>query len=378
MSVLVGAILIALLLALWVIIRSSREAGAAPRKRSVAVDTGHQAPPSVAAAAGPPVASTASHAPITIPPELAGFRMVRVGDISPARQVILLEEMERIFLPPRSLRELSDPDFIASGSTRELADFLMREPVLAARVLGVVNSPLHGLQSPIVSVQHAINFLGVNAVRSIALRFLVEESYRTETPSLQTLYARIWDAGLMGSEICTLLSQRLGIAEAGASSTITVLSFVGDFAVLTLLPPDTALASWEYGLFERTRMQQESLGFNAVVAGQLLLRQWGLPARIVNGVERAGLMLDTAAEAPAAEEASRLALCYLSARLGESIAMGRVRDLSQLDISAARQPELAHVQGYLSQPALARMSDVLEAQDIRVALARMISATARR
>jgi HD-like signal output (HDOD) protein len=226
----------------------------------------------------------------------------------------------------------------------------------------------------IVSVQHAINFLGINAVRAVAMRFLVEESYRTETPSLQSLYARIWDAGMMGSEISSLLCQRLGFAEVGACTTITVLSFVGDFAVLTLLPPEVALETWEHGLLERTRAQQDSLGFNAVVAGHLLLQQWGLPPGIVSGVERVGFMLDTPAETPASPETCRLALCYASARLGECIAMGRARDLSQLSLSPERQPELAHLQGYLCQPPLARLEEILQSQDVRNALARMINA----
>lgn len=375
MSLLVGALLLATLLGLFLIVRSSRtytgKLPETPKRRGVAMDTGHQAPAPDALPAQVAIPAT------PIPEELAGFRMVRVGDISPARQAILLEEMDRIFLPPRSLRELSDPDFEGSSSIRELTEFLLREPVLTARVLGVVNSPLHGLRSPIVSVQHAINFLGLNAVRSTALRFLIEESYRTETPSLQALYGRIWDAGLMGSEICAMLSQRLGFTDTGASSTTTVLSFVGDFAVLTLLPPDVAIESWEHGLFERTRIQQESLGFNAAVAGQLLLQQWGLPPKIVSGVERVGLMLDTAAEAPVSAEACRLALCYASARLGEGIALGRVRELSQLSLSPEEQPELAHLQGYLVQTPFARLEEFMQAQDVRNAFARMINAASK-
>jgi len=371
MSVFIGALLIAALVASLAIMRAYRKTPVTHKKRGVAVDTGHQVqepsvpmPPDI----GP---SPPLHA---MPDELQSFRMVRASDISTARQAILLEEMDRIFLPPRSLRELSDPDFAGSGNTRELAEFLMREPILAARVMGVVNSPLHGLHTPIVSVQHAINFLGINAVRTVAMRFLVEESYRTETPSLQRLYARIWDAGMMGSEISAMLCQRLGFAEVGASSTITVLSFVGDFAVLTLLPPEVALETWEYGLLERTRAQQESLGFNAVVAGHLLLQQWGLPPSIVSGVERVGFMLDSPVETPASTETCRLALCYASARLGECIAMGRARDLSQLSLSPERQPELAHLQGYLCQPPLARLGEILQSQDVRNALARMINA----
>lgn len=36
-------------------------------------------------------------------------------------QAILLEEVERTALPPRSLRELISPDFFSSGNTRELS-----------------------------------------------------------------------------------------------------------------------------------------------------------------------------------------------------------------------------------------------------------------
>jgi HD-like signal output (HDOD) protein len=373
MGVLLGAVSIAILLALLAIIRAGRSTPVTPHKRGVAVDTGHrepEEPEAPARAAQPPSAP-----PAPLPDELAAFALVRTADISPARQAILLEEMERIFLPPRSLRELSSPDFFSSGNTRELSDFLMREPVLAARVLGVVNSPLHGLLTPIVSVQHAINYLGVNTIRSIAMRFLVEESYRTETPSLQTLYKRIWDAGLMGSEICTLLSQRLGFSDIGASATVTVLSFVGDFAVLTLMSPEISLASWEHGLLERSRIQQESLGFGAMVAGDLLLQQWGLPQSVVSGIERAGAILVSPAPMPAGPEALGLALCYLSARIGESIAMGRVTEVDQINLSANGQPELFQLQSYLAQPALAKLPDILQSPEVRLALARMIAAT---
>ncbi len=370
MSLLWGAVSIAILLALLAIIRAGRNTPATPHKRAVAVDTGHRQPESPVRAAQPPQTPSAP-----MPDELAAFTLVRTADISTARQAILLEEIERIFLPPRSLRELSSPDFFSSGNTRELSDFLMREPVLAARVLGLVNSPLYGLQSPIVSVQHAINYLGVNTIRSIAMRFLVEESYRTETPSLRTLYKRIWDAGLMGSEICTLLSQRLGFSDIGASATITVLSFVGDFAVLTLMSPEMSLASWEHGLLERSRIQQDSLGFGAMVAGDLLLQQWGLPHSVVSGIERAGAILASPTPMLAGPEAPGLALCYLSARIGESIAMGRVTEIEQINLSANGQPELFHLQSFLAQPALAKLPDILQSPEVRLALARMIAAT---
>lgn len=369
MSLFLGAVSIAILIALLALVRAGHSPPVAPHKRGVAVDTGHREPETPEVTAAPPLPASALE-----PDELAAFTLVATSDINPARRAMLLEEMERIFLPPRSLRELSSPEFFNSGNTRELSDFLMREPVLAARVLGVVNSPLHGLQSPIVSVQHAINYLGVNTVRSIAIRFLVEESYRTETPSLQPLYKRIWDAGLMGSEICTLLSQRLGFSDIGASATVTVLSFVGDFAALTLMPPETSLESWQHGLLERSRIQQGALGFSAMVAGDLLLQRWGLPPSVVSGIERAGTILVTPAPTPTGPDTLRLALCYLSARIGEGIAMGRITELDQISLSPDQRPELFHLQSYLAQPAFAKLPDILQSPEIRLALARMIAA----
>ena len=171
-----------------------------------------------------------------------------------------------------------------------------------------------------------------------------------------------------------LLSQRLGFSDIGASATVTVLSFVGDFAALTLMPPEASLASWQHGLLERSRIQQDSLGFSAVVAGDLLLQQWGLPPSVVAGIERAGALLVSPAPPVAGPDILRLALCYLSARIGESIAMGRVTEVEQINLSANGQPELFHLQSYLTQPAFAKLSDILQSPDVRLALARMIAA----
>ena len=99
MSLLWGAVSISILLALLAIIRAGRNTPATPHKRAIAVDTGHLQPEMSVRAAQPPTPSA------PMPDELAAFTLVRTAGISTARQAILLEELERIFLPPRSLRE---------------------------------------------------------------------------------------------------------------------------------------------------------------------------------------------------------------------------------------------------------------------------------
>lgn len=343
---------------------------AAPHRRRIELDAGFH--PEAAAPESAPPGDTGA-----LPPELADFRLLALADLSEERRADLLDSLGRLFVPPRSLNELMSPEFLARGATKELADFLMREPVLTAKVLAQVNSPLYGLQSPIVSVQHAITFLGINAVRNIAIRFLLEEAYRTESPDFQALYRRIWDAGLVSAELCVLLSQKLGFGDTGVSSTQAVLSFVGDFAVVGLLPPDVASASWQSGLLERSRVQQDGLGINAVLAGSLLLRDWALPEGLVEGVEEIGRCLVTPAPARPDARAQRLALCYACARIGEAIVSGRIADAAQFGSETLEAPEFFHFRGYLRDPGMARFEEHLQAPDVRLAIARMIASVAR-
>lgn len=330
--------------------------------------------PAVPASAAPASPSPSPSPQEMLPPSLARFHLITVEDLSPGRRAELLSLLSRIPMPPRSLGKLMSPEFLASGASRELADFILHEPMLAAKVLARVNSPYYGLQSPIVSVQHAITFLGMNAVRSMALKLMLEDALQAGNPALQQLYGRIWDSGMLAAELCLLLSQKLGFTDTGASSTQTVLSFLGDFAVLRMLPFDAAAASWEHRLLERTRAQQEALGFNAAVAGSLLMREWGLPEGIVDGVGKIASLLVTPAPEKLTPQTLRFALCYVCGRIGEAIAMGRVSQPEQVSLASAHAPEYFHVLGYLRRPEFARLGDHLQAPDTRLALARMIAA----
>jgi hypothetical protein len=54
--------------------------------------------------------------------------------------------------------------------------------------------------------------------------------------------------------------------------------------------------------------------------------------------------------------------------------MGRVREVAHLSLKPEGQPELAHLQGYLAQPAFARLPEIMQSQEVLNAFARMITA----
>ena len=347
---------------------ASASRSAAPRRPAVATDTGAGPAPEPPATAAPTVEEP-------LPPALTTFWLAEEHEILPDRCAHLTERLRRVVMPPRGVQRFMTADIMAGNASRELAELVMSEPRLAAKVLGRANSPFYGLQMPITSVPHAITYLGMNAVRSMALSFLLEESFTADDPELRQYYDRVWDAGLFASELCSLLAGKLGLGDAGALCTQTVLSFLGDLAAPALLG-EQATRVRQLGLLERLRFEQETIGASAVLLGTIMMREWGLPATIVEAVSATGRVLVTPASQLPPALAARAGLAYTCARIGEAIAHQRVEHVEQIDLSADGAPELHHLQGYLRLPALARLPEQLHTPELRLAMMRMITAVA--
>jgi len=312
-----------------------------------------------------------------LPELLQDFTLLSVDDLDPQRREELLGQLSTVALPPRSAQQLMSPDFLADADTRKFTELVTHEPLLSGKVIGRVNSAFYGLSSPIVSVSHAVTYLGLNSVRNMALQFTLEQAFASDDPELQEFHARLFDAGTIAAELCALLGPKLGVRDVGAASTQTVLTFLGDFAMPSLLPGRVAIDQWPLGLLDRTANEQFALGANATVIGALLMAEWGLPAAISDDVRDINRLLVTPADGQATPRSTRLALSYTCARIAEGIALGRIRDAAQIDPLNDAQVEFFHLQGHLAIPPLVRLPKLLEETAVRLAIARMIAASQR-
>jgi len=343
--------------------------GSAPpeRRRAVATDTGA----GIAPAPAPAEVATEEAAPL--PDALNGFWLADEHEITAERSRELATQLRHVAMPPRGLQHFMAADIMAGNAAQELAELVMSEPRLAAKVLGRANSPFYGLQSPIASVAHAITYLGMNTVRNMALSFVLQESFAVEDPELGSYCDSVWEAGRIAAELCSLLAPRLGFADTGTLGTQTILSFLGDLAVPSLLGHEAG-AIRELGFVERLRFEQEQLGASSVLLGTIVIRAWGLPPAIVDAVAAAGRIVVTPVGQSDPAQAPRSALIYTCARIGEAIAQRRIERAEEVEPRNSGAPELHHLQGYLRLPQLARLPELLHAPDVRLALARTIAA----
>jgi len=325
--------------------------------------------PVVAAAAAVPPPPTRP-----LPPELAAFQITHAQDLPQSQRDALTEALRHIPRPPRSLHQLISPEFLATATSVEMSELVMSEPMIAAKVLSTVNSPLYGLQRSVTSIGQAITFLGMNTVRSICLRYMLDDSFKAGDPASQRVFERLWTASAVASELCSRLTKQLHMPDAGTLVTKVVLSFVGHMAVATLPQSraQAALTDLSLDLVQRYSAQQQALGLCAPEIGRLLMSAWELPASIVQGVGDIDLALTHPAGELETAAATRRAVAYLSARLGERLAGGSLSDLTKWDLASDTALCSHHVAGYLLPQQLATLQAILSAPDTQTSIGHLL------
>jgi HD-like signal output (HDOD) protein len=350
-----------------------RPAPAAARPLPVPADT--MSAPARRNAAPQPSAASASLQPNPepLPVELAGFTWIAENALDPARRDALLAAVRGIPRPPRSMQQLLSPEFLAKASSADLSELIMSEPLIAAKVLSTVNSPLYGLQKPVTSIGQGVTFLGINTVRSICMQYLLAEAFKPKLAEAQEAFDRLWRASAIAGELAVRLGKALQLPDQGPLATQVVLGFVGQLATASLIPPG-GLGQWlGRDRLLRAGLEQDLLGLNASEIGAVLMRSWELPESLVADVADSGRLLVTPPHTVAADRLPRLALAYLCARLGERLALRQMNVLDGYRPAADTAADMHHLRAALAHPALARLDEALQAPELLAAVRLMLS-----
>lgn len=364
------AALIVVVLALAVLLLWWRQRGAADSRPPRATPQ-RPAPAALPSRSPPPHAATATDAGNTANAPLPDDgRLLRHEALAPEHRQALLATLQQIPRPPRALHKLVSPDFIAHAASDELAELVMSEPVVAARVMAAVNAPLYGLRKPVTSVGQAITFLGLNTVRNLCLQHLLREAMPAPEPALRQEFDVLWNSSAIAGELGLVLAKRLQLADAPGLSTQLVLHFLGRFAAATLLRTQPgAPAPLPAGLQARALAEQERLGLSAGELGSLLMQEWGLPAPMEAPTRDIARIAFTPACAPAPHDATRLALGALCASLAERIARQQLASLQDYSPEQDPHEDLAALRPHLPAPLLASVGETLREPDMARLLA---------
>lgn len=326
------------------------------------------------AAAQPLPAAPASVAPrVILPPPapLASFQRLGRDQLSAPRQAAITAALQRVAQPSRALHQLVSPDFLAQASSADLAELLQGEPQVTAKVLATVNSPLYALQAPVVSLGPAITYLGLNTVRGLCLHYMLEDSFQSSDSGLRRYFDQVWGASSLASELCLRLAQGCHLTDPGALATQVVLSFLGRLSMASVLPTERLLAMAPLDLLERSRTEQQQLGLCASEVGCLLMLAWHLPDALIQETGAIDALLSPQSRDLSPRVEARLAVAYLSARIGEQMMFGELAEPAVLDLADEARIELFPVRQALRLPTLAPLPELLQGLELNRHLKQM-------
>ena len=181
----------------------------------------------------------------------------------PALPGVVLEILERI----------KDPD----KSMYELAEILAADPPLSAKVLTLVNSAYFGLIRTITNLPHAVNLLGEDSLKYIALSFSLINLFGKARKIFD--YPIFWKESLTCAVVSRLMAKELGLSEAEDFYFLGLIHNIGKLALVQIHHRQYALVmdKIKSSGAELHVAETEVLGCNHMEAGACLIASWGLP-----------------------------------------------------------------------------------------------------
>jgi HD-like signal output (HDOD) protein len=309
-----------------------------------------------------------------IPDDFLNFKLLRFDDLD-INQQQKIDEMSHCFRQPNPLLLTLTQNEI---EPKELIDLIKSDAEMTAKIINTVNSSLFALQKPIESIHHAIVFMGITAVKGIAIQYILQQSISFQDKAQAAAYKKIWISSYLASSFVFLLAKHLEKENAAELSTLCLLVCLGDMTMLSYKPSMANVYLNHTSLYERVRDDQLSLGTNAAVIGKVLAERWQLPNSIVEGIGNSlsPLVDNTLNQDMSVEELQNTLLCYFSCRLGDLVAFEGVRDIFQVGddgLEALNGLDFFHVQTNIEQAGLNKMGHLFRDQSFISKAKKLIS-----
>ena len=173
------------------------------------------------------------------------------------------------------MRIVDDPD----ASAAQLARAIAPDPVLAARLLRVANSPYYGLSGRVGTLPFAVSVVGFQSVRSIAVAAAAGIDRPDAAP------AGFWEGAATAATAAELVAPLLGAQPSDAFS-IGLLHTLGAALMHQHLPLPALCLPEAVEPSQLLRSENELYGIDHADAGARVLAAWHFPATVTDAIAR--------------------------------------------------------------------------------------------
>ncbi|HHO54069.1 MAG TPA: HDOD domain-containing protein [Deltaproteobacteria bacterium] len=207
-----------------------------------------------------------------------------VQAVSPRGLQDCLNQVERLNIFPTAALKILELSRSPNALLDQLEEAVALDPVLAARVLKVANAPLFGLRVRIGTLRRALQMLGFDGARNIAISLAL----RGISDGGSEWGERLWRHCEATGWICRVLSRRTRNVNADEMFVAGLLHDLG-LQLLLILEPGVSTELLEvHGPDDPELILAETrhMGFHHGQLGAECLRRWKLPPYVVQLVEQ--------------------------------------------------------------------------------------------
>lgn len=178
-------------------------------------------------------------------------------------------------------RTLDDP----YSTIAETTEIISHDPVLAARLLRIVNSPYYRLPTPVDTITMAINIIGTHQLRFLALTSAVIRQFNGISSKLISMDS-FWKHSFSCAILARNLTKKIHKFDNEHIFTAALLHDIGRLLMLKMMPEEykqcvIEAKSNEIPLY---LAEQNILGFDHAEVSSELLKFWHLPENLVEPI----------------------------------------------------------------------------------------------
>jgi len=192
----------------------------------------------------------------------------------------ILSEIKELPSPPavaiRILQEVKKD----TTSIERLTDIISCDPALTTKILKVVNSAFYSLPNKVESLDRAINIIGLDALKNIALSFVIVREFK-KTKKDRFDFDLFWRRSITSAMSAGILSKHLKIKNDNMF-VIPLLMDIGVIVMYLIKPQEYQRVIEEKHVTKKNTIEVERsiFGFNHAEIGGELLKRWEIPEEI--------------------------------------------------------------------------------------------------
>lgn len=186
---------------------------------------------------------------------------------------------------PKSVQKILTLTRDVACSPKDLVQVIGKDPVVTVKVLRVVNSAYYGLEKKITSIDHAVVFLGFNAIKNLALSIaaisMLPSNQQAGFDGQRYLLHSLTTAG-----VARQLAQRLPLADSNDCFIAGLLHDFGKVVVAQFMPVEFR-RSMEMSLWHGRPLHlalREVMGVDHATIGAMLAEKWRFAPNLVDTI----------------------------------------------------------------------------------------------